>query len=186
MGPNGFYLRDPETKKPLLWDNSSNQAVPYDQAATDPALTGTFTVVDAIEIGADEETWRYDSVEGATGLEKTRQLLADKTPEWAAGISEVPAATIRRITNEYLSHAHIGETEVVDGRTLPFRPVATVLGKSVNNGWGAFECVWAHTMMQVLVGALEVSGGMLGSTTHVGGDTDWERSLTVEAGKTAS
>ena len=183
VGPNGFYLRDPETKKPLLWDNNANRAVPYDQADTDPALIGTFSVTDAIEIGADDETWRYDSVEGATGLEKTRQMLAGKTPEWASEISEVPAATIRRITNEYLAHAHIGETEIVDGRELPFRPVVTVLGKSVNNGWGAYECVWAHTMMQVLVGALEVSGGMLGSTTHVAGDTDWERSLTVEAGE---
>ena len=121
VGPNGFYLRDPATKKPLLWDNNTNKAVPYDQADADPALVGTFTVTDAIEVGADNETWRYDSVEGATGLEKTRQLLADKTPEWASEISEVPAATIRRITNEYLAHAHIGETEIVDGRELPFR-----------------------------------------------------------------
>ena len=149
VGPNGFYLRDPATRKPLLWDNNTNSAVTYDQAAADPALLGSHTLTDVIEVGADEETWRYDRVEGTTGLEKTRQLFADKTPEWASAISEVPTATIRRITNEYLAHAHIGETEIVDGRELPFRPVVTVLGKSVNNGWGAYECVWARTMMQV-------------------------------------
>lgn len=183
VGPNGFYLRDPETKKPLLWDTKSNKAVTHDEANTDPALIGCFTVDNAIEIGADEETWTHQSVEADTGLEKARQLVADRTPEWAAEISDVAADTIRRITNEYLAHAHIGETEEVDGRTLPFRPVCTVLGKSINNGWGAYECVWAHTMMQVLVGALEVPGGMLGSTIHVSGDTDWNRMLTVEAGE---
>ena len=183
VGPNGFYLRDPETKKPLLWDTKTNKAVAHDEANTDPALVGCFTVDNAIEIGADEEIWTHQSVEADTGLEKAKQLVADHNPEWAAEISDVAADTIRRITNEFLAHAHIGETEEVDGRTLPFRPVCTVLGKSINNGWGANECVWAHTMMQVLVGALEVPGGMLGSTIHVSGDTDWNRMLTVEAGE---
>jgi len=183
VGPNGFYLRDPETKKPLLWDNKSNKAVAHDTKATDPAIVGSFTIDKAVEIGADEEIWTHQNIQADTGLEKTRQLVAERTPEWAAEISDVPAETIRRVTNEYLSHAHIGETEEIDGRTIPFRPVCTVLGKSVNNGWGGYECVWAHTMMQVLVGALEVSGGMLGSTTHLAGDTDWDRSLTVDIGE---
>jgi phenylacetyl-CoA:acceptor oxidoreductase len=183
VGPNDFYLRDRESKKPLLWDNKTNKAVPYDTEDTDPAIVGSFTVNNAIEIGADEVTWIHHNIEADTGLEKARQLVAERTPEWAAEISDVPAETIRRVTNEYLAHAHIGETEEIDGRTVPFRPVCTVLGKSVNNGWGGYECVWAHTMMQVLVGALEVSGSMLGSTTHLAGDTDWDRSLTVDIGE---
>ncbi len=44
VGPNGFYLRDPDSKKPLLWDNKTNNAVAYDTADTDPALLGTYTV----------------------------------------------------------------------------------------------------------------------------------------------
>lgn len=183
VGPHGFYLRDPESKKPLLWDNASASAVPYDTENSDPAILGSFSVDEAIEIGADEERWTHRNIQADTGLEKAQQLVAGNTPEWAAQISDVPAATIRRVTNEFLSHAHIGETEVIDGREIPFRPVCTVLGKSVNNGWGGFECVWAHTMMQVLVGALEVSGSMLGSTTHLAGDTDWNRLLTVEEGE---
>lgn len=183
VGPNGFYLREPDSKKPLLWDNKANKAVPYDTADTDPAILGSFTVAKAIEIGADEESWTHENIEADTGLEKSKQLVAEHTPEWAAEISDVPAETIRRITNEFLSHAHIGETEEIDGRTVPFRPVCTILGKSVNNGWGGYNCVWAHTMMQVLVGALEVSGSMLGSTTHLAGDTDWDRLLTVDEGE---
>ena len=183
VGPNGFYLRDPENKKPLLWDNKTNNAVPYDTANTDPAIVGTFTVANAVEIGADKESWIHQNIQADTGLEKAKQLVAERNPEWAADISDVPAETIRRVANEFLAHAHIGETEEIDGRTIPFRPVCTILGKSINNGWGAYECVWAHTMMQVLVGALEVSGSMLGSTTHVAGNTEWNRMLTVDIGE---
>ncbi|NKB36898.1 MAG: molybdopterin-dependent oxidoreductase [Gammaproteobacteria bacterium] len=183
VGPNGFYLRDPESKKPLLYDNNTKKAVPYDTKGTDPALYGTYTIDKAIEVGADEESWTHDNVEGTTGLDLTKQLVAERTPEWAEGISDVPAETTRRIANDFVAHAHIGEFEEIDGRKVPFRPVATVLGKSVNNGWGGYECVWAHTMMQVLVGALEVSGSMLGSTTHLAGDTDWDRLLTVDVGE---
>jgi phenylacetyl-CoA:acceptor oxidoreductase len=183
VGPNDFYLRDPESKKPLLWDNKTNQAVPFDTADTDPALAGPFTVDNAIEIGADNETWHHQSVAADTGFDKMKKHVENNTPEWAAGISEVPAETIRRVTNDFLQHARIGETTEVDGRTLPLRPVMTILGKSVNNGWGGFECVWAHTVMQLLVGAIEVPGGMLGSTIHLAGDTDWDRMLSVEAGE---
>ncbi len=183
VGPNGFYLRDPDSKKPLLWDMKSASAVAYDTAGTEPALVGTYKVMKAVEVGADEETWQHENIEADTGLEKSKQLVAERTPEWAAEISDVPAETIRRVANEFLSHAHIGETETIDGREVPFRPVATLLGKSVNNGWGGYDCVWAHTMMQVLVGALEVSGGILGSTTHLAGDTDWDRLLTVDEGE---
>ena len=48
----------------------------------------------------------------------------------------------------------------VDGKLLPYRPVAVTLGKTVNNGWGAYECCWARTLLAVLVGALEVPGGI--------------------------
>ena len=51
--------------------------------------------------------------------------------------------------------------------TLPYRPVAVSLGKTVNNGWGGFECVWARTMLAALVGALEVPGGTLGTTVRL-------------------
>ena len=84
--------------------------------------------------------------------------VKDYTPEWAEAICDVPAATIRRIANEYLSHARVGETIEIEGMTLPFRPVAIALGKTVNNGWGGYECCWARTLLACLLGALEVPG----------------------------
>ncbi|MCU0765647.1 MAG: molybdopterin-dependent oxidoreductase, partial [Burkholderiaceae bacterium] len=72
-----------------------------------------------------------------------------------------------RLAGEYLDNACIGETIEVDGQVLPFRPVAVTLGKTVNNGWGAFEAVWSRTVLAALVGALEVPGGTLGTTVRL-------------------
>src|SRR5690606_14265378 len=45
--------------------------------------------------------------------------------------------------------------------------VAVMLGKGVNNGWGGYHCCWARTMLAVLVGALEVPGGTLGTAVKL-------------------
>jgi phenylacetyl-CoA:acceptor oxidoreductase len=79
----------------------------------------------------------------------------------------VPAATIREVANEYLDNACVGETIEFNGMTLPYRPVSVTLGKTVNNGWGGYECCWARTMLAVLVGALEVPGGTIGTTVRL-------------------
>ena len=40
VGPNGFFLRDPDTRKPLVIDAATGRAVPFDTAGIDPALEG--------------------------------------------------------------------------------------------------------------------------------------------------
>ena len=76
--------------------------------------------------------------------------VKDYSPEWAEPICDVPAATIRRIANEFLDHARVGETIEIEGVTLPLRPVSISLGKTVNNGWGGYECCWARTLIGCL------------------------------------
>jgi len=167
VGPHGYYLRDPDTGKPLVWDTASATATPHDAANLTPALEGRHTVGPAIERGPDDQTWHHDSTTGATAFTVMVEEMRPYSPEWASGICDVPAATMRRLANEYLDHACVGETIEVDGQTLPFRPVAVTLGKTVNNGWGAFPCCWARTMLATLVGALEVPGGTLGTTVRL-------------------
>ena len=150
VGPNGFYLRDPETRKPIVADRLEASVR-----------------VRAIETGADGEVLAQGELEGTTAFAKLLAHMKPYSPEWASGICDVPAETMRRVANEYLDHAHIGETIVIDGKTLPFRPVAVALGKTVNNGWGGFECCWARTMLAALAGALEVPGGTLGTTVRL-------------------
>ncbi|MDK9719636.1 MAG: molybdopterin-dependent oxidoreductase [Rhodospirillales bacterium] len=167
VGPNGWYLRDPETAKPLMWDTVSNSAMPFDAPGLKPALEGRFTVAKALEIGADDERQILENAQGVTAFTKLADHMKSFTPEWAEKICDVPAGTMRRIATEYLDNACIGETVEIDGVTLPYRPVAVTLGKTVNNGWGAYECCWARTLLAVLVGALEVPGGTLGTTVRL-------------------
>ncbi|MCX7960652.1 MAG: molybdopterin-dependent oxidoreductase [Burkholderiales bacterium] len=150
VGPNGYFLRDPQTKQPLIA----------------PALEGTFRMP-AVEIGPDAEVLAQGELEGRTAFTAFVEHMRPYTPEWAEGVCDVPARTMRRIGREYLEHARVGATIVIDGKTLPLRPVAVVLGKTVNNGWGGYECCWARTMLAALVGALEVPGGTLGTTIRL-------------------
>jgi phenylacetyl-CoA:acceptor oxidoreductase len=166
VGANGFFLRDPATRKPLLWDQKRNTAVPFDTPGCEPALEGKFTCA-AVEIGADAEVLGQGSIEGSPSFAKLVAHIQPYSPEWAAGICDVPAATMRRIANEFLEHAQVGATIEIEGKTLPYRPVAVSLGKTVNNGWGGYECVWARTLLATLVGGLEVPGGTLGTTVRL-------------------
>lgn len=167
VGPHGYYLREPASGKPLLWDEGRGTAVPYDTPDVQPRLEGEVTVARALEVGADDERWEHDNVRGETAFGKLVAHMRRYTPEWAEAICEVPAATIRQLAREYLDHACVGQTIEIDGERLPYRPVAVILGKTVNNGWGAFECCWSRTLLAVLVGALEVPGGTLGTTVRL-------------------
>ncbi|MCC7411840.1 MAG: molybdopterin-dependent oxidoreductase [Gammaproteobacteria bacterium] len=167
IGPQGWYLRTPDTRKPLVWDTRSGCAVAFDTPGIEPALDGSFTVAGAVEVGADDDLWQHERVEAQTAWMRLCAHMAAYTPEWAAAICDVPAATIRRIAGEFLAHARVGATVEIDGRELPLRPAAVTLGKTVNNGWGGYDCCWARTVLTTLIGALEVPGGTLGTTVRL-------------------
>lgn len=166
VGPGGYYVRDPESRKPMVWDLARERSVPFDDpACARPALDGEY-IVAGVEVGPDGAA-RTVSERVRPAFAMLLAHVAAWTPEWAAGIADVPAETIRRLGRVYLEHAHVGATTDVDGVTYPYRPVAVVLGKTVTNGWGGYECCWARTMLAALVGALEVPGGILGTTVRL-------------------
>ncbi len=181
VGPHGYYLRHPESFKPLLWDARRGVAVPHDTPEVEALLEGSVRVTKAIEIGPDGEHWNFDDVDADTAFSRLVEHMRQYSPEWASAICDVPAAKIRVVASEYLDHACVGQTMEVDGMTLPFRPVSVTLGKTVNNGWGAFECCWSRTLLAVLVGALEVPGGTLGTTVRINKPHD-NRHQSVEPG----
>jgi len=161
VGPNGYFLRDAETRKPLMID-SDGKAKPFDSEFRHPTLDGSHQV-SAIEVGADGQCWEHTDIEARTSFQCLLDHMAQYTPDWAEKECEVPADTIRRIAAEYVENACVGETTEIDGVTLPLRPVGVMLGRGVNNGWGGYHCCWARTMLLSLVGALEVPGGNIGS-----------------------
>jgi phenylacetyl-CoA:acceptor oxidoreductase len=166
VGDGGYYLRQPGSGKPLVFDLISQTAVPFDTPNIEEALEGEF-VAEAAEHGPDGDLLGSGQLHGETSFGKLVTHMAKFSPEWASKLCDVPAATMRRIANEFLDHACVGQTIEIDGKTMPFRPVAVSLGKTVTNGWGAYECVWARTMLAALVGGLEVPGGTLGTTVRL-------------------
>ena len=182
VGPNGYFLRDLATSKPLIWDLAEGKARPFDQFApgASPALEGSFTVA-GVEEGPDGERWQHDAAEAKPSFQMLRDHLAACTPEWAAKECDVPAASIRRVADEFVAHAKVGATIQIEGRTLPHRPVGIMLGKGVNNGWGGYQAVWARTLLACLVGALEVPGGTLGTKVRLNRPAD-NRKKSVKPG----
>ena len=166
VGPHGYYLRDRATRKPLVWDESQGRACAHDTPGIREALSARVEV-DAVEIGADGDVLGDGLLPGETAFDKLVAHVAPYSPEWAQGVCDVPAATMRKIANEYLDHACVGQTVEINGQVMPFRPVAVTLGKTVNNGWGGYECCWARTLLATLVGALEVPGGTVGTTVRL-------------------
>ncbi len=150
VDPNGEYVFGPDGKKPLVWDSVANKADTFDVVPPmNAALEGTFQV---------------NGVSASPAFQLVKQAVKQYTPEWAEGISTVPAATIRQLANDFVSHAKIGSTIVIDGFTFPFRPV----GIQTERGSWQHPIVgpWADGVAKILselVGAMEVPGGVTGN-----------------------
>jgi phenylacetyl-CoA:acceptor oxidoreductase len=166
VGPNGYYLRDPKTHKPLIWDTQEKRVRSFDEEVLTPALMGIYQV-DGIEVGPDDVVWEHQKISCAPAFQKLCEHVRNYSSEWAETISDVPADTIRRITREFLEYACVGATIEIEGECMPYRPVAIVLGKTVTNGWGGYESCWARTVLATLVGALEVPGSIVGTTVRL-------------------
>ncbi|MDH3637669.1 MAG: molybdopterin-dependent oxidoreductase [Gammaproteobacteria bacterium] len=171
VGPNGYYLREAETLKPLIFDRAAAEARPYDADIDEPQMLGA-VAVSGVEDGPDGKRWKHRDIEAKPAFQLLLDHVREYTPEWAAGECDVPAENIRRIADEYVEQACVGETIDIEGHTLPFRPVAILLGKTVNNGWGGYQCCWARTLLGCLVGALEVPGSMIGTNVKLNRPAD--------------
>lgn len=153
IGPDQDYVRDPATKKPLMFDTKSNQAVPFDTPNTaDLALEGTFTV---------------NGVQATPAFQLIKNSVKYKTPEWQEPITTIAAAKVREIANDLITHAHIGSTVTIDGVTMPFRPVA-ILYTSKGPYSHPIAGPWADYVTKFiceLLGNIEVPGGVTGNST---------------------
>ena len=129
---------------PLVWDLATDEAVPAGEAEN-PALEGSYEV---------------DGATVTTAFEMFKQHVAENTPEWAADITGLEAADIRRVASEFGEHARIGATTVIDGVEVPFRPVGIMAYHMAQQELG-FQTARAMTMVSMLVGAVGAAGGQL-------------------------
>jgi anaerobic selenocysteine-containing dehydrogenase len=144
---DGSYLRDDASAKPVVWDQRTESAVPFDREGIEPILEGKF-------LAAGEKCH--------TAFLALKEHVRSYTPEKAAEATTIPAATIRRIAKEFGAAARIGSTIVIDGKVLPYRPVAV----NIYRGAGAHKH-GTHTALSVqilnmVVGAFYVPGGHRG------------------------
>ncbi len=145
---DGYYLRDPETKKPLVWDNTAGKAVPFDSpGVSSMAIEGTYTV--------SGETYH-----------PAFQLLKDHakkyTPEMVSGITTIPAETVRRLAEEYVKAACIGSTTVVDGKQMPYRPASVHMYRGAYSHTHSTHHALAIQLLNIVVGNFYVPGGHYG------------------------
>ncbi|MCC6474225.1 MAG: molybdopterin-dependent oxidoreductase [Burkholderiales bacterium] len=161
IGPDQRYVRDPATGKPLVWDNRSATARPFsDAAAADMALLGDFEAA---------------GVPCQPAFQKLKDHLRRFTPEWAQHASTVPAATVRRLATEFAREARIGSTIVIDGVTLPYRPVAAIAFRGSQGHRNSLYNFLAVDLLNELVGACDVVGGCLGFNPACDGHPDTGR-----------
>ena len=151
IGDDGYYLKDDATGKPVIWDPVDGRAKTFDDPTIqDYALTGQY---------------RVGSVSGTVAFQLVRDHVKAYTPEWAEPITTVPAATVRRLSREFVEAAHIGETIELDGYAFPFRPAIVKAERgALGKKGGAYQHL-AAKMLCMLVGSLDVPGGYLGSAT---------------------
>ncbi len=171
VAPNGYYIRDSQTKKAMIWDSVENRARVWDDPEIkDYALDGEFTV-SGLTIGADEEEIEFTGVKVKPVFVYLREHVKKNTPEWAAVICDVPAKTIRRVADEMVNTANAAGKATINmfGMEMPLRPVSGQMGRGINEGRGSVSAVWGNSTLLTLLGAFEVPGGLVGTIIHFSG-----------------
>jgi molybdopterin-containing oxidoreductase family molybdopterin binding subunit len=154
IGPDKLYVRDPQSGQPLVWDLQADTAVAYNATRSENmALEGNF------EVGG---------IDCEPAFQRLKKHLKRYTPERAASITTLPAKTIRRLGTEFAAEARVGSTIVVDGVTVPYRPVAAIAFRGSQGHLNSVYNFLAVDLLNELVGSSDMVGGCLGfnPTSH--------------------
>jgi anaerobic selenocysteine-containing dehydrogenase len=147
LGPDHSFVIDPQSGKPLLWDLATGYPRTFDDPAlADPALEGEYEV---------------NGVRCTPAFQYLKNETRRYTPEWAAALCDIDAATIRRITREFGEAACIGRTITIEGVVYPYRPVSLLSYRGLQAHTNGTLAMMAQETVMMLVGALGVPGGLL-------------------------
>ncbi|MFQ5942495.1 MAG: molybdopterin-dependent oxidoreductase [Anaerolineales bacterium] len=150
----GSFLRaepveDQEQGTPLVWDDASGSARPYDAESPTPALVGEFTV---------------DGTRVKPAFQLFKEHVAEYTPSFASEITGVPEAQIRQVARDLGENAMIGSTIEIDGLQLPYRPVA-IMAYHMSQQELGFQALRAMLMVSMLLGSVGAVGGQFSDFT---------------------
>lgn len=145
---DGLYLREKQSQKPMVWDSKAGAAKTFDDPATaDFALQGEF------QVGSEKCSPAFHLL---------KEHVKKYTPEMAEKITGISSGTIRRIAKEFGEAARIGSTITIDGVELPYRPVAAIFFRGAQGHRNSLQNCMALDLLNHLVGASEVPGGVMG------------------------
>lgn len=159
VGPSGLYVRDKHSGKPLVWDGEDGGARPYDKGGKDPAIEGRYEV---------------DGVPCRPAFELLKEHVKSYPLERVAEITTIPVETIRRVAKEFAQAAQVGSTIVIEGKALPYRPVAVQTYKGSQQHKHGGMAALAMQLLNLVLGAIYVPGSHRGanpvSYLEIGGD----------------
>jgi anaerobic selenocysteine-containing dehydrogenase len=147
VAPDGRYVRDPATGRALVHDLSDGHCKAFDDPGVrDPALTGVLEM---------------NGKQVAPAFELLREHVKKYSPEVTEPITTIPAATVRRIAREFGDAARVGETIVIDGVEVPHRPACVDWARGTQGHKHGFHNCWPLKLINIIVGAVNVPGGIL-------------------------
>ena len=154
MNPEGDAVNPDYPHNKFWWDRLSGKLVPTHTDGADPCLRGTFALADG------------------TVVRPAFQLLVDRvrqyTPEWAAGITGIPAETIYRLAHEmgviardHKIHLPIPWTDCwgKEHATVIGAPVAFHAMRGLAAHSNGFQTVRALAILMSLLGTIDRPGG---------------------------
>jgi molybdopterin-containing oxidoreductase family molybdopterin binding subunit len=151
IGPDGRYIRDKASNKPLVGIAATGAVGRFDQVPPDDAaLEGGFMV---------------DGKEVCPSFVAFKGHLEPYTAEYASRITSIPATTITRVARELVEAASIGQTIQLEGDTYPLRGAAISWYRGVSAHRHAMQSGQIMGQLNILLGAVDVPGGVLNSSS---------------------
>lgn len=143
----GNYLRSGNGKS-LLWDLADKQVKEFDDPTlTNPAVEGSYMV---------------KGVSYRPAFDYVKKSFESYTCEWASEICTVPADTIRKLAADFVEAAMIGSTIEIEGHIFPYRPACAIGGRGTTNHEDGTINDLGVKMLNILIGAPYVPGGLHG------------------------
>jgi len=154
MNPEGDVVNPDYPHNKFWWDRHTDKAVPTHTPGADPRLSGAYVLPDGKRV--------------KPAFQLLVDRVADYTPEWAAEITGIPAATIRRLAHEMgvtardqKIHLPIAWTDSwgVEHSTVTGNPVAFHAMRGLAAHSNGFQTIRALAILMSLLGTIDRPGG---------------------------
>ncbi|MCD8340411.1 MAG: molybdopterin-dependent oxidoreductase, partial [Burkholderiales bacterium] len=166
IGPDGHYFRGKDGK-PQIKDLADGKIKSFDdKTLKDPDFWDTGRVIYVTDVFASRVL--------------VKAGFKNSTPEWAETICDVPAKRIRKIAQEYINNARIGETIKLQNSKgewveMPVRGSMIEAKRGIKNQRDGEQCDLMCKLMAMLIGGIDVPGGTVAksrSPIHLKPDAD--------------